>query len=65
MQQALARSHLDGEVGDRDTVGGGAGRGTVLVVLLDNDTIFCDAAELDIGVAEDGRSARVANRLAR
>lgn len=52
---------LEGNIGDSNTVGGGTGRVTVLVVLLDDDTVVGDAGELDVGVGDvlDGTSSVV------
>lgn len=45
------------EVGDGDTGGGLAGRGAVLVVLLDDDTVLGDVGEGDVLVGDVGDGA--------
>jgi len=39
---------VKGNAGDLNVVAGGAGRATVLVVLLDDDTVVGDTRELDV-----------------
>ena len=41
-----------GDVGDRDAIGGRASRRAVLVVLLDDDTVRRDSGESDAGVCD-------------
>lgn len=43
---------VDGQVGDRDASGWSARRGTVLVVLLDDDAILGDVLERDVLVGD-------------
>lgn len=45
---------LNGEVGDRDTIGRSTSGRTVLVILLDNDTVVGDVGEGDAGVGDVG-----------
>ena len=45
------------ETADRNSVGWSAGRGTVLVVLLDNDAVLGDVLEGDVGVCDVGHRA--------
>ena len=48
---------VQSEVRDRDAVRRGAGRAAVLVVLLDDDAVDGDAAELDVAVDDAGDGA--------
>lgn len=48
---------IDGKTGDGDTVGGLASRRTVLVVLLNDDTVLGDAGEGDVRVSDVGDGA--------
>lgn len=43
---------LEGDVGDGNTVGGSTSGVTVLVVLLNDDTVVGDTGELDVGVGD-------------
>jgi hypothetical protein len=53
-----------GDTADRDSVSGGSGGGTVLVVLLDDDTVFRDVLEGDAGVRDvRNRASRIVDRL--
>ena len=47
---------VDSQTGNGDTVGGGSGRASVLVILLDDDTVLGDSGEGDVlvGDALDG-----------
>lgn len=45
---------VDGEVGDGDTVSWGTGWGSVLVILLDDNTVVGDVAESDVLVGDTG-----------
>jgi hypothetical protein len=40
---------LDSQTGNGDTGGGSSGRATVLVILLDDDTVLGDVGQLDVG----------------
>ena len=44
-----ASDFLELNIGDGDTVGGGTGGVTVLVVLLNDDTVVGDTGDLDVG----------------
>lgn len=64
---------VNGDIGDGDTSGGGAGGRAVLVVLLDDDTVLGDTGELDVGVGDladitgllvDGLDADTVGRVA-
>lgn len=48
---------VDGDILNGDAVGGGAGRRTVLVVLLDDDAVLGDVLELDVVVGDVGDGA--------
>ena len=52
---------VDGQVGNGDTAGGGSGRATVLVILLDDDTVLGNSGESDVlvGDALDGTGGAV------
>ena len=58
-KQSQGGTYLDGEVGDRDAVGRSAGGRAVLVVLLNDNAVLGDAAELDVRVAGEAGSASV------
>lgn len=49
---------VQGETGDRDSIGGSTGRATVLVVLLDDNAVLGDTGESDVLVSDtlDGTS---------
>jgi hypothetical protein len=53
-----------GDAADRNSVSGSAGGGTVLVVLLDDDTVVRDVLKGDAGVCDVGhRSCRIVDGL--
>lgn len=47
---------LDSEASNGDTGGGLAGRATVLIILLDDDTVLGDVGQLDVGESDAGDS---------
>lgn len=64
---------IDSNTGDLDIVTGIASRATVLVVLLDNNTVVRDSGQLDVGVGDvadgaglpdNGLDARAVRRIA-
>ena len=49
-----AGDSVDGQIGDWNTGGGSAGWASVLVILLDDDTVFCDTGQSNVLVGNTG-----------